>query len=128
MGRVAVVTGAGSGVGRAVALRLGRAAWDVALVGRTKQTLDETAALGKKTGVIMAVFPCDVVNEIEVERLVSDVTRRLGEAETLVNCAGTNVKKRTIAESSLADFDAVMHVNLRGAFLCARAFLPAMRK
>src|SRR4051812_10843448 len=111
MSRVAVGAGAGGGGGWGGGLRLGRAGWGIALIGRTKKTLDETAALGKSTGVIMAVFVGDVGEEHDVERMAGEITRRLGEIEALINCAGTNLKKRSIAETSVADFDSVMKTN-----------------
>src|SRR4051812_48722517 len=105
MKKVAVVTGAGSGVGRAVALKLNRAGWDVAIVGRTQASLDQTAALAKAGAGKIETFACDVGDEKQVERLASELDDKLGPVSALVNCAGTNVKKRSLAEATVEEFD-----------------------
>jgi NAD(P)-dependent dehydrogenase (short-subunit alcohol dehydrogenase family) len=128
MSKAAVVTGAGSGVGRAVALELSAAGWDVAIVGRTQESLEQTVALAKSGAGRIVPFACDVTDEGQVDHMVESVVKSLGPVAALVNCAGTNVKKRSLAEASVEEFDAVLNVNLRGAFLCIRAFLPGMRQ
>jgi NAD(P)-dependent dehydrogenase (short-subunit alcohol dehydrogenase family) len=121
-----VVTGAGSGVGRAVALRFARDGWGVALVGRRREPLEAVAA---ETGAAdrMAVFPCDVGEPDAVAAMGEAVLARFGAPAVLVNSAGTNVAHRSLAELSLEGWHAVLATNLHGAYYCVRAFLPSMR-
>ncbi|HEY7090143.1 MAG TPA: SDR family NAD(P)-dependent oxidoreductase [Tepidisphaeraceae bacterium] len=118
MHQVAVVTGAGSGVGRAIAVSLNNAGWKVALVGRRKETLD--SSLG-------TVFPCDVADEKQVAAMAQAVKSQLGSPSVLVNSAGTNIPRRSLAELSTPDFEKLIDVNLNGAYYCIHEFLPMMR-
>ena len=122
----AVVTGAGSGVGRAVALRFAGAGWNVALIGRRVEALTETAALGAADR--MGVFPCDVSSWESVAAMGTAVLGRFGEVDVLVNGAGTNVPRRSFELLSLDDWHQVLATNLHGAYYCVRAFLPGMRE
>lgn len=124
--RTAVVTGAGSGVGRAVAQRLIREGWHVALVGRRAGALNETVA-GEDSGRVR-VCPCDVGKPADVEAMARRVLAELPPVEALVNAAGTNIPKRSLDVLSVEDFQALVDANLTGSFLCARAFLPGMRE
>jgi NAD(P)-dependent dehydrogenase (short-subunit alcohol dehydrogenase family) len=125
---VIVVTGAGSGVGRAVAQKFAAEGWQLALVGRHEETLRETAAEsgGDEAGQ-RAVFSCDVGRADDVERMAAAVLDRFGHVDVLVNSAGTNVRQRAFREVSIEDWHQVMATNLHGAFYCVRAFLPGMR-
>jgi NAD(P)-dependent dehydrogenase (short-subunit alcohol dehydrogenase family) len=118
MPSVAIVTGAGSGVGRAIAQMLHARGWKVGLIGRRKQTLDPS--LGTP-------FECDVAIESEVVAMAAAVKQQLGVPAVLVNCAGTNVPKRSLAELSTDDFRKLIEVNLTGAYLCVHEILPMMR-
>jgi NAD(P)-dependent dehydrogenase (short-subunit alcohol dehydrogenase family) len=124
----AVVTGAGSGVGRAIALRFAREGWNTALVSRRAETLDETIALasGGATGQ-MTAFPCDVSDAKAVSAMGEAVLSSFPTVDVLVNSAGINVRKRSFESLSLEDWHAVLGTNLHGAYYCVRAFLPAMR-
>jgi 3-oxoacyl-[acyl-carrier protein] reductase len=124
---VAVVTGAGSGIGRAVAVALGRRGLDVALVGRTPAPLRETADEVAKTGVRAIVVRADVSVEEDVRRATLAVTESLGAPSVLVNGAGIAGHKTPIDQTEVSAWDAVVATNLRGVFLVTRAFLPAMR-
>jgi NAD(P)-dependent dehydrogenase (short-subunit alcohol dehydrogenase family) len=124
MSRIAVVTGAGSGVGRAVTSHLARDGWRVVAVGRTQESLDETAGLA---GGAVTVHPCDISDRDQVTRLARRVQEEFGAIHALINSAGTNVPKRALAELSLDDFHHLVSVNLNGAFYCAASFLPMMR-
>jgi len=122
---VAIVTGAGSGVGRAVSIRLVREGWSVALVGRRPDALAETARLA---GAAAHAFPCDVADATAVARMTQQVTEKFGRVDALAFCAGTNIPRRSWEEVSTADYRQVLAANLDGAFHCAQAVLPAMRR
>lgn len=127
--KTAVVTGAGSGVGRAVALRLLNDGWNVALFGRRRDALEETIALVASEQASSAqAIPCDIGNAADVRKAASLVLQHFGTVHALVNSAGTNIPKRSLEVLSAEDFNAVIDVNLAGAFYCVREFLPAMRK
>jgi len=124
----AVVTGAGSGVGRAVALKFAAEGWRVGLVGRRPEALAGTAALaGPESGDRLAVFPCDVSAPDAVAAMGEAVLARFGGVDVLVNAAGINVTRRSFEALSIDDWDAVLATNLHGAYYCVRAFLPGMR-
>ena len=124
----AVVTGAGSGVGRAIALRFAAEGWRVALVGRRVEPLAETAACAGVEDGRLAVFPCDVSVADSVAAMGAAVLARFGEVDVLVNAAGINVPRRSFEVLSLDDWHAVLATNLHGAYYCVRAFLPGMRE
>lgn len=126
MANVALVTGAGSGVGRAVVVELVKRGFDVALVGRREQPLRETLALAPGTRAI--AVPCDIGDADDVQRMADRVGSELGDPTVLVNSAGTNIARRALAAVSLDDYRSVIDVNLNGAFYVTHAFLPAMRR
>ena len=125
----AVVTGAGSGVGQAVALKFAAEGWHVALVGRTLATLEQTVALAARhaDGRTLA-FPCDVSAPADVVAMGEAVLARLGDVDVLVNAAGINVPRRSLDLLSIEDWHRVLATNLTGAYYCVRAFLPRMRE
>ena len=124
----AVITGAGSGVGRAVALKFAAEGWNVALVGRRTEPLAETAARAGAPDGRLAVFPCDVSEPDSVRAMGAAVLARFGSVDVLVNSAGINVPRRSFETLSLDDWHAVLATNLHGAYYCVRAFLPGMRE
>lgn len=126
---VAVVTGAGSGVGRATALKFAAEGWHVVLVGRRAAALDETIALAPvaQRGALHAM-PCDLGQPDAIAALARDVLARLGRIDVLVNAAGNNIPKRSLADLSRADYTAVMDANVNGVLYLVQAVLPAMRK
>jgi 3-oxoacyl-[acyl-carrier protein] reductase len=124
---LAVVTGAGSGIGRAVALELARRGMNVALVGRTEATLRATAAEAERAGVRTLVTCADVAIEDEVRRAARSIEAAGGVPQVVVNNAGIAGRKARIEETSEAEWDAVVGPNLKGVFLVTRALLPAMR-
>lgn len=126
-GKVAVVTGAGSGVGRAVALLLARNGVQVAAVGRTASKVEETARMAAFPGVIEA-FAADVGDAEAVPRTITAIIDRLGAVDILVNNAGINIRKRSMQALSAADWQEVIRVNLTGPFLMMQAVLPGMRE
>ena len=128
MADTAVVTGASSGVGRAVAVRLARAGWNVAVVARRAEQLAETIRLAGKAGENMAAFVCDIGDERGVENMATMVLKRFGPVRALVNAAGTNAPRRSWQEVSVETWREIMETNLTGAYLCTRALLPGMRE
>jgi NAD(P)-dependent dehydrogenase (short-subunit alcohol dehydrogenase family) len=125
----AVVTGAGSGVGRAVALRFAAEGWGVALVGRRAEALDDTAALaGPEADGRVVGFPCDISSADQVAAMGAAVLARLGDVDVLVNAAGLNVPRRRLEALSIDDWHKVLGTNLHGAYYCVQAFLPRMRE
>jgi NAD(P)-dependent dehydrogenase (short-subunit alcohol dehydrogenase family) len=123
---VAVVTGAGRGIGRAIAQELGRRGLDLALVGRTEAALRETAALVERVGVRALVVPADVASASDVGRARAAV-ESLGVPQVVVNNAGIAGRRAPVEDIGDDEWDEVMGANLRGVFLVTRAFLPAMR-
>ena len=123
----AVVTGAGSGVGRAVALRFAAEGWQVALVGRRSTLAGTAARAGADAGGRIALFPCDVSEPDAVGGMGAAVLERFGSVDVLVNAAGINVPQRSFERLSLDDWHAVLATNLHGASYCVRAILPGMR-
>jgi len=125
--QTAVVTGGGSGVGRAVALRFAAERWTVALVGRRIEALEETTALAADLPGTISAFPCDITDASAVEAMGEAVLARFGEVDVLVNSAGINVPRRSLDMLSVEDWHQVLATNLHGAYYCVRAFLPGMR-
>jgi 3-oxoacyl-[acyl-carrier protein] reductase len=125
-GRVVLVTGAGRGIGRAVALAFAREGAKVALVGRTKKNLVDVARELKELDAQSAVLPGDVSDEGVVSRVVAAAEQQLGPVDVLVNNAGIFVAAPVEKMDTLV-FDRVLAVNLRGPFLMSRAVLPGMK-
>jgi NAD(P)-dependent dehydrogenase (short-subunit alcohol dehydrogenase family) len=125
-GKIALVSGASKGLGKAMALALGAQGATVALVSRNREKLeavkDEITASGKKA----AVFLADVAQEQDVQRLESEVSTQLGKVQILINNAGTNIRKNLI-DFSLEEWQSVLDTNLTSVFLMCRAFVPHMR-
>lgn len=124
MSKNAVITGAGTGVGAAIAEALSNEGWRVALLGRRREALEAAAAKIKNALVV----PCDVGDAAQVEAMGKKVLAEFGSVEVLVNAAGTNVPKRALEVLTLADYHEMMNANLNGAYYCTQAFLPQMRE
>lgn len=122
-GKVAVITGASRGLGRAMAIELGAAGAKLALVGRDRAKLDETAALA---GSESAVFVTDVTDEAQVRALEQGVKERFGQVDILINNAGMNIRKPMV-DYTLDEWNTVMDTNLTSVFLVSRSFIPMMR-
>jgi 3-oxoacyl-[acyl-carrier protein] reductase len=125
--KVAIVTGAGSGVGRATAIALAGEGMRLALVGRRREALDETARLIVSSGRPILVVPTDITEEAYVEGTVRTVVEELGGVDVLVAAAGIG-RYGPVETYSLADWDATLATNLTGVFLYSRGVLPAMRE
>lgn len=125
-GRVALITGASRGLGKAMALALGEAGARLALVSRDPEKLSEAAGAARKLGAEAEVFRADVSTEDSVLQLEGDVTAKLGQVDILVNNAGTVVRKDCV-DFTLADWNYVLDTNLTSAFLMCRSFVPHMK-
>ena len=126
---VVVITGAGSGVGRATALKFASEGWRVALLGRRVAALDETIQLASADArERLVALPCDLADPAGIEAVARDVLARFGRVDVLVNAAGNNIPRRALGELSRADYTAVMDANVNGVLYLVQAFLPAMRK
>lgn len=125
---LAVVTGAGSGVGRATAHKFAKEGWNVVLLGRRAEALAETiklapAAIRKR----LVARPCDLGDHKAIAAMADEVIKRFGRIDALVNAAGNNIPKRSLSELSRADYTAVMDANINGVLTIVQAFIPTMR-
>ena len=127
-GKVAWVTGAGSGIGQAAAVALAKAGATVVLTGRRKEPLQETAAAIKKAGGKAEVKPGDLMKGATVLRIARDIEKKYGRCDILVNNAGLNILDRTWAKLTPQSAEQVIDGNLSSAFYCSSAVLPMMRK
>jgi NAD(P)-dependent dehydrogenase (short-subunit alcohol dehydrogenase family) len=125
--KIALVTGAGTGIGRAVSLALLEAGYAVALAGRRLELLDATASLGGVHKDRSLVVATDVSDEASVDRLFEATATRFGRLDLLFNNAGTGTPPKPFDSLTLAEWNHVVGVNLTGAFLCARAAFRAMK-
>ena len=125
-GKVALVTGGGSGIGRAVAIALADAGAQVVITGRREEMLEETAT-AVSAGPPIRHMVADVTDRVQVHKLIAWTRSQFGPVDILVNNAGINVPERSLASLSLEDWDRVMQVNAGGAFYTVHAVLPAMR-
>ena len=128
MNRTVVITGAGSGVGRAIAIALAKQGWRLALLGRTQASLDETAQLTGLQKQDALVIPCDIGRVEQVQSMARAVFEIFNTVDVLVNAAGTNAPKRSLEILSHEDYHAMIDTNLHGAYYCTQAFLPQMRQ
>jgi len=126
-GKIAVVTGAGSGIGKAAATALVANGWNVFFVGRRASLLEEAASAAGGPGKGIAA-PCDVCDPAQVDALFARVESEFGRVDLLFNNAGMSAKGTTIDELPVETWRAVVDVNLNGSFLCARAAFGLMRR
>ena len=127
MNQIALVTGAGSGIGRQSALALANAGFHVVLTGRRESALNDTIALSSSPESMMAIS-CDVADSDAVDSLYNQIESHHGRLDVLFNNAGTNVPPMPIDELTVEQFKLVIDVNLTGAFLVARGAFALMRK
>lgn len=121
-GKVAVVTGAGRGIGRAIALELAAMGAKVALAARNASELEQTA---RAAGAATSVIPTDVRKKHDVHRLLDQAASTLGPVDILVNAAGIGAFGQ-VTEFSDADYDTILDTNLRSIFMTCRYVLPSM--
>ncbi|MCC7496105.1 MAG: SDR family NAD(P)-dependent oxidoreductase, partial [Bryobacterales bacterium] len=119
-GKIALVTGAGSGIGRAVALRLQAAGYPVALAGRRLERLEDTAAHAVAGGGEVLTVAADVSRPESVEALFERVRERFGRLDVLFNNAGVSGSGVNTEDVSYEEWSRVVAINLTGSFLCAQ--------
>jgi NAD(P)-dependent dehydrogenase (short-subunit alcohol dehydrogenase family) len=125
--KVALVTGAGSGIGRATALRLLEHGYSVVLTGRRQAPLDELADEARQRGADALAVACDVGDAAGVAALFNTIRQRYGRLDVLFNNAGRGAPPVDIDELSVEDWRAVVDTNLTGVFLCTRAAFGLMK-
>lgn len=125
--KTALITGGGTGIGAGCALALAQHGCRVAITGRREERLKEAASQFRGEPPIRT-FPADVADRNSVENLFDWVNRELGRVDILINSAGVNVPKRSMAELAPEGWDLLMQVNATGAYNCMRAALPQMRQ
>jgi NAD(P)-dependent dehydrogenase (short-subunit alcohol dehydrogenase family) len=126
-GRVAIVTGASSGIGRAVSIGMQAAGYSVVLAGRRAEELEKTAASASKDGGKYLVVPTDVSKQESVKALFARVGEVFGRLDVLFNNAGTSGRATPIEDLTLDQWNKVVGVNLTGAFLCAQEAIKLMK-
>jgi len=124
-GAVAVVTGAGGGIGRAGSVAFAEAGADIAVVGRNRAKLEQTARAVEQTGRRALIAEADVTHEASVGRAREEILRAFGKVDILFNNAGITSPK-VLTDLPPDEWQRIIDVNLTGAYLCARAFAPDM--
>ena len=124
--KVAIITGGGRGIGKAIAAAYARAGAKLALCARTANELEQTVAELRRLQVEVEGWPCDVSLEEPVKEFVAAAHKRFGHLDILVNNAGVMTRPVPIAELDVKKWDYTMAVNLRGPFLVTQAVLPIM--
>jgi NAD(P)-dependent dehydrogenase (short-subunit alcohol dehydrogenase family) len=125
--KIAIVTGAGTGIGRATATALLKAGWNTVFVGRRHALLDEAIRAAGKTEARALALAADVTKPDDVDRLFDDTVKEFGRVDLLFNNAGRGFKTTLIDELPVDVWNDVVAVNLTGSFLCARAAFRVMR-
>lgn len=124
-GKVAIITGAGRGIGKAIAEALAAEGSHVVLAGRTSVELEKEAEAIRAAGGLATPVRADVTDESQVGHLISESLKVSGTVDILVNNAGIGIFKPVVA-MEVSEFDAMWNVNMRGVFLTTRAVLPSM--
>lgn len=124
----AIITGAGSGVGQAIAVALARRGWNISLIGRRPDGIEATQARVKGHGVQVNGYLLDIAHIDSIRQAVCDAIAKNGGVQALVNSAGTNVPRRSFNELRDDDWRAVLDTNLHGVFNLVSSVLPDMRK
>ena len=125
-GQVAVITGAGRGIGAAIAAKLARLGASVVLCGRARGPIESTASAISKAGGRAEALVCDVTDLHSVEAVAAHVNKTLGRLDILVNNAGVGGFGGPLHQLPPESWDQVLNTNLRGVYYCIRAFAPMM--
>lgn len=125
--KISVVTGAGTGIGRSVALRLIEEGYSTVLAGRRRELLEETARLSGAESARVLVVPTDVSDPVAVEKLFEETRSKFGRLDVLFNNAGIASPAVPIDELAVEDWKSVVDVNLTGMFLCIRQAFKLMK-
>ena len=125
-GQVAVITGAGRGIGAAIAAKIASMGATAVLCGRTREPLQSTADMISKAGGRAEPLECDVTNLRSVEAAATHVKQALGRVDILVNNAGVGGFREPLHQLAPESWDAMLNTNLRGVYFCIRAFAPMM--
>ena len=126
-GKVAWITGAGSGIGQAGAVEIAKTGATVVISGRRAEALEETRKVVTAAGGVAETLPLDVADKKQVAHAAKELLDRHGHCDILVNSAGLNVPKRLYKDLVPEDWDKVIGINLNGALYCLTAVLPTMR-
>jgi NAD(P)-dependent dehydrogenase (short-subunit alcohol dehydrogenase family) len=124
---IALITGAGTGIGRGVALALGRAGYSLVLAGRRPEPLEETASQASAIGAATLVAPTDIRDREAVQTLFARTRETFGRLDLLFNNAGIAARGVPIEELTMAEWQAVVDVNLTGTFLCTQEAVRLMK-
>jgi NADP-dependent 3-hydroxy acid dehydrogenase YdfG len=127
-GKIAWITGGGSGIGQAAAVEIAKGGARVVVTGRRADSLADTKDLIGRAGGQAEAEAADVADREAVERAAQAILSRHGRVDILVNCAGVNIPKRFLKDLAASDWDRVVEANLNGALYCTLAVLPSMRK
>ena len=126
--KVAVITGAGSGIGRAISSQLYKDGYSIVLAGRRRGALEETASLAGADESMCLAFPCDVAKPQDVSALFKAIDERFGRLDVLFNNAGIFTPSASIEDVSFEHWQAAVDVNLTGAFLCTQEAFKLMKR
>lgn len=126
--KIAVITGGGYGIGRVIALTYAKAGADVVLAARSLARLEETKAEIELLGRRALAVPTDITKEADVQQLAEKTLAHFGQVDILVNNSGIGGPSAPLWEVDPADWQQTFDVNVKGAYLCCRAFLPSMTK
>lgn len=124
--RVAVITGAGKGLGKTFALALAKEGADLVLIGRNADALESVALEARNGGAAAQVFAGDISKEDDVRRIEREVVSKFKKVHILINNAGINIRKN-VTDFTYEEWTSVINTNLVGAFLMCRSFVPYMR-
>jgi len=125
--RIALVTGAGSGIGRAVSLAFNTTGYSVVLAGRQAEKLDSTVAMAERQEAAMLAVPTDVTQPHAVAALFARIEEKFGRLDVLFNNAGTSAPGIPMEDLTYQQWSSVVAVNLTGAFLCAQQAVRLMK-
>src|SRR3990170_4758500 len=126
-GRVAVITGGAQGLGRAIALGMAREGAKIVVADLQAEKAESVAGEARALGAEALAVEVNVVSEVSVKRLADETFKRFGRVDILVNDAGVYLKSPVMSKTE-EEWDRTLDINLGGNFLCARAFVPAMRR